>query len=125
MNRICLILGALFCALSVILGAFAAHGLKNLLAPSMLAVFKTGVEYQFYHGLALILFGLAGLFGIKVKWPAIFAILGTVFFSGSLYLLSTTQIAIFGPITPIGGVCFIICWVLFAIQASKFKARIN
>ncbi|TDF42297.1 DUF423 domain-containing protein [Alteromonadaceae bacterium M269] len=114
-----LVLGIVFCVLSVILGAFAAHGLKAVLASAQLAAFKTGVEYQFYHGLALVL-----LSAVQPQYMAsdnkkvlanragLFFVLGTVLFSGSLYLLATTGIKIFGPITPLGGLCFIVGWSL-------------
>lgn len=121
MNRFSLAAGGISCALAVMLGAFAAHGLKSIISPAMIAVFQTGVDYQFIHGLALILFGLLGNSGYKLKWASIFAIVGIVFFSGSLYLLATTGIKIFGPITPLGGVCFIVSWLLFTVSVIKHK----
>ena len=114
-----LVLGIVFCVLSVILGAFAAHGLKAVLAGAQLAVFKTGVEYQFYHGLALILLSavqpqymISDNKKVMAKRAGLFFVLGTVLFSGSLYLLATTGIKVFGPITPLGGLCFIVGWSL-------------
>ena len=121
MNRFSLAAGGIFCSLAVMLGAFAAHGLKSIISPAMIAVFQTGVDYQFIHALALILFGLLGNSGYKLKWASIFAIVGIVFFSGSLYLLATTGIKIFGPITPLGGVCFIVSWLLFTVSVIKHK----
>ena len=107
MNKLSLRFGGVFCGLAVMLGAFAAHALKGLLSTSMLAAFETGVDYQFIHGLALIVFGLLGLNGFDLKWASIFAILGVVLFSGSLYLLAITSNKFFGPITPLGGICLL------------------
>ena len=97
MNKLILATGGTLCGLAVMLGAFAAHGLKSHISPSMIAVFHTGVDYQFMHGIALIVFGILSHLGYKLKWASIFAMLGVVFFSGSLYLLATTSNKIFGP----------------------------
>ena len=120
MNKLSLMLGGAFCALAVMLGAFAAHGLKKVITPEMVAVFQTGTDYQFIHGLALIAFGILGHLGYQLKWASIFAALGIVFFSGSLYLLAT-GIKIVGLITPLGGVCFIVSWLIFTFKVSKYK----
>lgn len=122
MNKFILATGGILCALAVMLGAFAAHGLKLHISPSMITVFQTGVDYQFFHGLALILFGILSHLGYRLKWASIFAMLGVVFFSGSLYLLATTGSKIFGPITPIGGVCFIVSWLIFTIRVVKHQS---
>jgi uncharacterized membrane protein YgdD (TMEM256/DUF423 family) len=121
MNKLSLILGGVFCAFAVMLGAFAAHGLKASLAPQMLAAFQTGVDYQFIHGLALIVFGTLGFNGFKLKWASIFAVLGVVLFSGSLYLLALTSNKFLGPITPVGGISFIVSWVLFTVAVITHK----
>ena len=120
------LIGIVFCLLSVVLGAFAAHGLKQLLTPQSVGVFQTGVQYQFYHGIALLVLSLAQpqlmmseTQMIYAKRAGIFFVVGTVFFSGSLYLLATTGIKIFGPITPIGGLCFISGWILMFIAVVK------
>ena len=126
MNKFSLITGGALCGTGVMLGAFAAHGLKAMISPEMVAVFQTGVNYQFIHGLALVLFGILGLMGFNLKWPTIFATVGVVFFSGSLYLLATTGIKLFGPITPLGGLCFIVSWLVFIVQVIKHKpAQVN
>lgn len=103
--------------LSVALGAFGAHGLKKILSEKSLAVFHTGVEYQFYHSLALLLVGIlvsrAEPGWIKVSGYAFTA--GIVLFSGSLYALALTGIGVLGAITPLGGVSFLVGWAaLFA-----------
>ena len=132
--------GTVLCGLAVIFGAFGAHALQPILsaievAPGKtppLQVFKTGVEYQFYHGLALILTAI--LYKQKptgmVKNAGIFFILGILLFSGSLYALTLGHVlnksmAFVGPITPLGGVCFIIGWALLAFSFAKKDASVT
>lgn len=116
-----LILAGIFSGLAVVLGAFAAHGLKNRLAENLLSAFQTGVNYQFLHALALILiFILARLLPHTLwNWSAGFMIAGIVCFSGSLYMLAMTGIKWFGPITPLGGLFFIIGWLIFVMAALQ------
>jgi len=120
MAKLIMLISALSGGLSVILGAFAAHGLKKKLTPDMQAVFKTGVDYQFFHSFALALIGLTliaqGIESNYLTWSFIFFGIGIVFFSGSLYLLALTQKKIFGPITPLGGLFFILGWGFFALH---------
>lgn len=109
-------LGAGFMFLAVGLGAFGAHALKARLSPEMLAIFETGVRYQVYHALALLL--LAALRGpVKAGWCFT---AGIVLFSGSLYILALTGVRKWGAVTPIGGILFLIGWliVLFGRDAS-------
>jgi uncharacterized membrane protein YgdD (TMEM256/DUF423 family) len=120
-NRNALFLGAIFMALAVLLGAFGAHALKNSLAPEMLAIYKTGVEYQFYHALGLLLIGVVG-FHIDSKWlrrSGLLLTVGILLFSGSLYVLALTGIKVIGAITPIGGVSFVAGWICLAIAVWK------
>jgi len=120
-NRNALFIGAIFMALAVLLGAFGAHALKNSLSPEMLAVYKTGVEYQFYHALGLLLIGSMG-FHIDSKWlkrSGLLLTIGILLFSGSLYVLSLTGIKVIGAITPIGGVSFVAGWICLAIAVWK------
>ncbi len=121
MIKLTLLMGGAFCGLSVVLGAFAAHGLKKLISPEMVAVFQTGVHYQFFHGLALILFALVVFQGPQLRVASYFLIAGVVLFSGSLYLLALTGNKLFGPITPIGGVCMIIGWAMFFYSVAQYK----
>tara|TARA_X000001036_G_scaffold10012_1_gene8871 strand:- start:297 stop:665 length:369 start_codon:yes stop_codon:yes gene_type:complete len=111
-----LVIGSVFAALSVLMGAFGAHGLKNRLSIEDLAIFETAVRYQMYHALGLLLMGLASFYLTEklVSTPAYFLILGIIVFSGSLFLLVFTNLRWFGAITPIGGLCLIIGWLLFA-----------
>ncbi len=114
MIKIVLLVGALFALLSVGLGAFGAHGLKAKISADMLAVFQTGVQYQFYHALALLLLGLLmkQIPSPLLVWSGGFMITGIIMFSGSLYMLALTGNKLFGPITPLGGVFFILAWLM-------------
>ncbi|WP_413113747.1 DUF423 domain-containing protein [Thaumasiovibrio sp. DFM-14] len=108
-------------ALGVGLGAFAAHGLKAVLSPAMVAVFQTGVHYQLIHTLALLAVAILMRFlpATTLLYAAIFFIVGIVAFSGSLYLLALTGIKWFGPITPFGGICFIVGWIALFIAVWR------
>lgn len=120
MARLFLIIAAVSGFLAVIVGAFAAHGLKKVLAPEMIEVVKTGVQYQMYHALALLLVGLwlshkPETSGLKACGIAF--ILGTLLFSGSLYALALGAPRGLGPVTPLGGLCFLLGW-LFLLRAA-------
>ena len=119
MDKTFLLLGAVAAFLAVTLGAFGAHGLRARLSPEMMAVFQTGVQYHMYHALALIL--VSGIMGRMSGWLIQTAgwcfAAGIVFFSGSLYLLAITGIAILGAITPIGGLLFLAGWACLAFAA--------
>jgi len=110
--RRCVFWGALFGLSGVMIGAFGAHGLKALLTADQLAIYHTGVDYQFVHALALLLLGTLAHHQSPKAWQvaAILFIAGVFIFSGSLYLLVLTDIAWLGAITPIGGVSFIAGW---------------
>lgn len=112
-----LVSGSVFMALGVLIGAFGAHGLKSQLSPDMMQVYKTGVEYLFYHAIGLMIVGLTG-FHIHSRWlfrAGILILLGIVLFSGSLFALALSGIKILGIITPFGGVSFVVGWIFFAI----------
>lgn len=122
MHKKILISGAVFCFLAVAIGAFGAHALQPILTEyGRTDTFETGVKYQIFHGLALLIVGL-----ISTKKPnklftysaSLFGI-GILIFSGSLYLLSTLNIPVLGAITPIGGVCFLTGWILFIVAVAK------
>ncbi|MDA0149297.1 DUF423 domain-containing protein [Vibrio sp. LaRot3] len=123
-----LAIGALLSGVGVGLGAFAAHGLKKQLSPYLLEVFSTGVQYQFIHSMAILLCGVLLLLNIGAKAQKYFRlavicfIIGIFCFSGSLYALALTGIKWFGPITPMGGLTFMLGWGLFAMAALKIKA---
>ena len=115
--------------LSVALGAFAAHALKELLSDYAVNIFETGVRYQFYHVFALFTAGILYKdFPNKfIKWSGIFFIAGIILFSGSLYFLTYVKGAVLpgykwiGPITPIGGLSFILGWLFLFIGCFKNK----
>jgi uncharacterized membrane protein YgdD (TMEM256/DUF423 family) len=123
MHRWFLVTAALIAALSVALGAFGAHSLKQVLAPDALAVFETGVRYQFYHAFALLFAGI--LYerypGALMQWAGNCFQLGILLFSGSLYALTaikateTVGLSKIGIITPFGGLFFIAGWILMVI----------
>ena len=127
MHKGFLITASLLGALSVILGAFGAHALKKAVGEDALQIFEKGVRYQFYHVFALALAGvLYSQFGNSyVSWAGICFIIGILFFSGSLYLLTyakavgTTSFNWVSPITPLGGLFLIAGWILLAIGIIK------
>lgn len=112
---------------SVALGAFAAHGLKAMLAPYLLEVFETGVLYQFIHTFAVLFCAILLLMNLEQKAQkyffiaAICFIIGIFCFSGSLYALALTGIKWFGPVTPLGGLMFMIGWCSFFFAAFNIK----
>src|SRR5689334_22850328 len=105
-------MGSIFMGLSVALGAFGAHGLKDILSPEMKAVYETGARYQAYHGLALLAVAyLAGRWnGGWVQGAGWCFTAGIILFSGSLYALSLSGKRFFGAITPLGGLFFLAGW---------------
>ena len=120
MDRTFLLLGAIFGFLGVALGAFGAHALRARLSPEMLAVFETGVRYQMYHTLALLITGLvmARIDGWLFHVAGWCFVAGIVIFSGSLYALALSGVTILGAITPIGGLAFLAGWACLAIAAA-------
>ncbi len=124
MNKNIMACGAAFALTAVILGAFAAHALKEILSNNQLASFETGVRYQMYHGFVLLFTGFAF---DKIKNTAIISklfIIGTLLFSLSIYLLNLqvligTSLSFLGPITPIGGMLLIIGWFIFLLSLFK------
>lgn len=116
MHRGLLTIGALFSFLSVAFGAFGAHALKSRLSETALTTFETGVRYQFYHALAIILCGILFAHFKKnvVLWAARFFILGIALFSFSLYALAMLEpeLRSLGAITPFGGLSFLTAWTL-------------
>lgn len=121
MERIWIGLGAAYGFLAVALGAFGAHALKARLSAEMLAIWRTGVEYHFYHALALLLLGILAR---QTPSPLLnasgycFAI-GILLFSGSLYALALSEVRILGAVTPFGGLLFLAGWVLLGYAVSK------
>ncbi|MBV5282277.1 MAG: DUF423 domain-containing protein [Paludibacter sp.] len=107
--------------LAVVLGAFGAHALKKMISPEMLEVYKTGVQYQFYHTFTLLAVGVLMHFNISkaLKWSGYLFVLGILLFSGSLYVMTITGIKALGIITPFGGTVWIAAWFLLMIHCRK------
>ncbi len=130
MGKKILVSACIFGALAVIIGAFGAHGLENKISEAQQGTYETGVSYHFYHTLALLACGLLALkHPSKILRSAAIAFgLGILLFSGSLYLLSCRDFlgirswTWLGPLTPIGGVGFIIGWICMAIGISKLNS---
>ena len=126
-----LILCALSGMLAVVIGAFGAHGLEDKITATSLASYKTGVAYQFYHTFAamitIILFQQSTI--SRPFLPTIFFLVGNILFSGSIYILTTRAITgvenmqWIGPLTPIGGVCYMIGWGLIIYNLIKQKNK--
>ena len=125
MNNLFLVLAGLNGFIAVSLGAFAAHGLKSMLGPDLLATFQTGVQYHIYHSLALLAVGI-----LVLQFPAqtglrlagFFVLAGIIIFSGSLYVLALSGIRWLGAITPIGGAAFLAGWALLAWSMLRAQA---
>jgi len=124
MERLFLAAGAISGGLAVAAGAFGAHALRTRLAPDLLAVWKTGADYQLAHALALL---AAGWLVMRAPGAASAAagwlfLAGTVLFSGSLYALALTGVRVLGAVTPLGGVAFLGGWVALAWAALQMRA---
>ncbi|HTL07960.1 MAG TPA: DUF423 domain-containing protein [Chitinophagaceae bacterium] len=127
MHRWFLVTASLIGALSVALGAFAAHGLKQVVSPEAVATFETGVRYQFYHAFALLIVAIIyeKYPGKLLQWAGNCFQVGIILFSGSLYVLTalkatdTVGLSKIGLITPFGGLFFIAGWILMVIACIK------
>ena len=110
-------LGCLLMAITIGIGAFAAHGLEKLVSADAIASFETGVRYQMYHSLAIILLGILYDFRPKlIRFTLVIFLLGILLFCGSIYFLALKEVigdgvSVLGPVTPIGGILFIFGWV--------------
>jgi uncharacterized membrane protein YgdD (TMEM256/DUF423 family) len=120
--KLFLVLGALAAALAVVLGAFGAHALRARLAPDLLAIYHTAVQYHFWHALGLLAIGIVAIHlpnSIALKWAGWVMLAGIVAFSGSLYILALTGVRWLGAITPFGGAAFIVSWILLAVAVVR------
>lgn len=128
MNRTIFITATILGMLAIVLGAFAAHGLKTLITPESQQTFETGVRYQMYHAFFLFVLGMLKSMSKKLKRAIFYLIIvGLVFFSGSIYGLATNTLTSFdfksiGFITPVGGLLLIIAWFLLLINFLKMNA---
>ena len=127
MKTFTLVVGAVYGLLSVILGAFGAHALKKILSVEKLTSFETGVRYQMYSALFLLIVGYIFKFDTPAqRWISILMIAGTFIFSFSIYLLAFNGInslnfKFLGPITPLGGLLMIISWAMLIFYFLKHK----
>lgn len=127
MHRIYLKTAAFLGALTVAMGAFGAHKLKTLVAENVVATYETAIRYQFYHVIALYFVGILykEYTNKLVKAAGVLFIFGMILFSGSLYLLTYKEALVLpgfkwaGPITPLGGACFISGWICLALGIKK------
>jgi uncharacterized membrane protein YgdD (TMEM256/DUF423 family) len=127
MQKIYLIIGTVLAGLAVVLGAFGAHGLRKIVSPENVAIYQTGVQYQMYHALALILVGILSerILSTFLSYAGVMFVAGVVFFSGSLYLIvslyamNKTVPKLVGILTPIGGLFFILGWICLLISLLK------
>ncbi len=125
MNKTILLAGILLGILGIVIGAFAAHGLKDLIPAESIQTFETGVKYQMYHALFLLSVALMPMISKKLKATIFYLVLvGVLFFSGSIYGLATNNLSGFdfksiGFITPIGGLLLILAWALLFIGILK------
>ena len=117
-----LVLGCINAMLAVLLGAFGAHGLRYRLSVELMAIFQTGVQYHFYHAIGLIAVGLIALHlpvTAWLKWSGWLMFAGIMIFCGSLYVLSIFNMRWLGMVTPVGGLAFILSWLLLAIAIIR------
>lgn len=122
MARLFFAIASLLGALSVAGGAFGAHALKGQLTETALGSFETGIRYQMYHAIALLVVALMMKQSPEISTLTAAGwcfVAGIVLFSGSLYGLSLASIKALGPVTPLGGVAFIAGWICLAVSASK------
>ena len=119
--KIWVIVGAILLALAIVLGAFGAHIIKSKISSEDLAIFEIGVRYHIYHAIGLMVVGLIGFHVHQniIDIPALIITAGIIIFSGSLYILVLTGVRWMGSITPIGGLLFIIGWILLAVNLIR------
>ena len=118
-NKLVLIIGGISGFSAVALGAFGAHGLKDIVSREMLEIYKTGVFYQLIHAVAILTIGLFSK--EKLLISASFFLIGIILFSCSLFAYSLTQIKVLTFITPLGGISFLIGWLLIILNGIKMK----
>jgi len=121
-SRLFLATGGVAALLAVALGAFGAHALRSRVAPEMLAVWHTGVEYHVFHALGLLAVGIVAIHlpgSTLLRWSGLLMLVGIILFSGSLYLLALSGERWLGAVTPVGGLAFLAAWVLFVAAVLR------
>ena len=124
MSKKVILTGATFIVLAIIIGAFGAHEMKDVLTDAQSKSFETGVRYQTYHGIALLVLGFNASKIKSIDTILYLIIAGVVIFSGSIYLLATKDviglsISFLGPITPLGGLLMISAWIVFSVRIIR------
>jgi uncharacterized membrane protein YgdD (TMEM256/DUF423 family) len=121
MNRTFVSLGSGMAFLGIALGAFGTHGLRDRLTEANLKIWQTGVQYHLIHAVSLVLVGLlaAHQTGRGIRTAGWLMAAGIAIFSGSLYALALSDIKWFGAITPLGGLCFLVAWMILAVAFGK------
>ena len=119
--KMIMMMGSFFLFLAVALGAFGAHGLENALNAKSMATYKTGVQYHFFHGFALILLGIIQQIipSLNFEKVALSFTMGVMLFSFNCYLYSITSIKAFAMIVPVGGVFFLLGWALLTMKLYR------
>ncbi|GAE33575.1 DUF423 domain-containing protein [Halalkalibacter akibai] len=122
MAKLFIFIGSIVMALSVVIGAFGAHGLEPKLTERMMKNYQTGVQYHMIHGLAIL---AVGIIALKIPISGLLNgagwtfLIGIILFSGSLYAMALTGVTKLGAITPIGGLAFIVGWVLLGLAVLR------
>ncbi|WP_139491860.1 DUF423 domain-containing protein [Brevibacillus dissolubilis] len=122
MAKLFIFLGSIMGFLSVALGAFGAHGLRDRVTEKLLMNWNTGAQYHMYHAIAMVLVGILAMKlanSAQLNWAGWSFFVGILLFSGSLYAMALTGITKLGAITPLGGLAFLIGWALVAIAALR------
>ncbi|MEM7085369.1 MAG: DUF423 domain-containing protein [Bacteroidota bacterium] len=123
------VIASILGAITIAIGAFGAHGLKQLVGAEAISSFETGVRYQMYHVIALLVIGFATPLSVKTKtWVLRFFCFGILLFSGSIYLLALKEampfsVKFLGPITPLGGLLFILGWLRLSYGLFTLKSE--
>jgi uncharacterized membrane protein YgdD (TMEM256/DUF423 family) len=129
MNLKATITASILAATSIMLGAFGAHALKELITAERLLTFEVGVRYQMYIALSLLVFAICeDRFQFEIRLVRILMLAGILLFSGSIYLIALSDIwglntKILGPLTPIGGLCIILGWTVFVYRVWKVAKK--
>ena len=121
-SKIFMFMGSILAAMGVVLGAFGAHALKTRLPSDLMAVYQTAVQYHLIHALGLFAVACASVYldsRVLVRWSGWTMFVGIVIFSGSLYALSMSGVRGFGAVTPVGGLAFILAWLLLAVAVWR------
>ena len=127
MNKKIVLTALVFGALAIVLGAFGAHGLKKILNTEQLSSFEVGVKYLMYHALFLLFLGTTNFLAeIEKAIPFYLTVVGTLFFSGSIFLLTTSAVSgidfkFVGIVTPVGGLLLILAWIWIFVKILKKK----